>query len=275
MSFSDDRDSTIEATSDAAHQVRALLDRHEFANVKCVVVHFAYEDPESFIGAFDGDGQLTPLIRFAPLPLDGRSLLRIIAEIDENGPRLVANYRRMFSVDVDNLEAFDAGLTVSDSSALAWLIAACSLALGLEDDDAARALESLRDAVTLDTTVFRDDVGYWLDSRCLLRSLMSYRIGGVPTYVLARSLFTSMGVFVAESVVKLIPSWPSAAVVCTGDLFVGNDLLREVTSENLRHLGLPILFPAHALLPVGEKSANQLRVLAGSRPVPVTLGVRP
>ena len=39
---------------------------------------------------------MTPLIGFWPLPVRGDELLEAIASIDENGPRLIANYEHAF-----------------------------------------------------------------------------------------------------------------------------------------------------------------------------------
>ena len=274
MSASKQASASVETLSGAQFEVRALLERHGLNEVDCAVAHFSFGDPESFVGAYDRDGELTPLIGFLPLPMNGAALLEAIASIDENASRLVANYRKAFPADAQRLAGFDANLEISETAALAWLFAACSLALGLDETDVARALESSLEVVTLDANVVRVDERYLLDSRYLLRSLMSYRIGDVPEYVLARSIFTSLGAFVTDSITKLLRDWHATVIVCTGDLFAGNVILRERAGEDLKHLGLPVLFPAGALVPAQEVLVKGSARSAGPQSVPVQLGTR-
>lgn len=228
----------------ASREIGALLHRHGLQGRPCAVAYLAFADPGSCIGAWEPDGKLEPLIGFLPLPLRGEQLLDAIAHIDESGPRLVARYRRSFAADADRLASFDAGLDIDETSAPAWLLAAGSLALGLTDADVARALQPRVETVAVDTFVIDSERGYVVDGRRLLRSLMSYRIGGVAGHVLARSVFDSLGRFVADAIGRLVREWRPAAVVCAGDLFAGNVILHARTRRGLAQLQLPIVGPA-------------------------------
>lgn len=253
---------------DAPPELSALLEDHGLTGSSCAVAYLSFADPESCIAAYDHDGGLTPLIGFLPLPMRGSALLQAIAAIDENGPRLVENFRRAFPADVAGLGSFEADVDIGETAAPGWLLAACSLALGLEDDDVVRALESSHDVVGLDTFVIEVEGRYFFDSRRLLRSLMSYRIGGASKVLLARSVFTSIGRFVADSITRLLRDWPAVAVVCAGDLFAGNIVLRESVRSGIAHLGPPLIDPHSEVRPSdGPRRAGAV----GQWPVPVRL----
>jgi hypothetical protein len=172
----------------------------------------------------------------------GADLLDDIARTDENAARLLANYRAAFPETTDQLAAYGSDLDDLETPALGWLFLACSLVLSLDDTDAARALQ-ISSGVKVDTVVIEQDGQYLLDGRRLLRSLMSYRIAGVPTPLLAHSIFESLGDFVADAIRRLLRDWTTDAVVCAGDLFAGNEILRSHTRQGLLRTRVPVLFP--------------------------------
>jgi hypothetical protein len=207
------------------------------------VIYFSFAGTESFIGAHGPGGQITPLIEFLPLPVRGDALLEVIGSTDENAPRLVANYREAFPNLYSQLRAFGSDQGYVASPALAWLLGACSLALGLEEQDLARALAPSVAAVQVDTVVIEEADQYFFDGRRLLRSLMSYLIAGVPRDVLIRSVFESLGDFAADAVRRLLQDWKADAIICAGDLFARNQILRLRTRGAMIALHLPMHFP--------------------------------
>lgn len=257
----------------AVPEVRALLEPRGLLGAACAVAYLSFSDPASCIAAYEGDGRLTPLIGFLPLPMRGATLLESIAAIDESGPRLVANYRHAFPEDLDRLAAFDteSDVRIDETAAIGWLLAAASLVLGLEEADVAAALGPSIEAVGLDTFVIEVDGRYLLDGRRFLRSVMSYRIGGAAKPVLGRSMFESLGHFAADAVGKLLRDWHAEAIVCAGDLFSGNTLLLESARRGLCHLGPPILDRRAEKAPTGNRSPS---VVLQPRPVPVSLARR-
>lgn len=251
-------------------QVRALLDGHGLA-AAAAVAYLSFADPASCIAAYDRDGRLTPLIDFLPLPTQGAALCEAIAAIDENGPRLVANFRRAFPADADRLSGFDAEVSIADSAAPGWLFAACSLALGMAERDVRAALAPGIEPVGLDTFVIESGERFVLDSRRLLRSVMSYRIGGVPRHVLARSIFESLGAFTASAIIRLLREWEAGAVVLAGDLFERNVILRERALQGLACLALPVACAglAETVRPAGPAGVGP--GVGGRGPVPLRL----
>jgi hypothetical protein len=229
---------------DGETEIKALLGRHGRSGAAVAVAFFSFADPaRSFIGAHDPDGRITPLIEFLPLPVRGGDLLEAIASIDENGPRLVANYRAAFPEIITRLCAFGADLEPAATESLRWLFSACSLVLWLEEADVARALAPSPGGVKADTVVIEQDGRYLFDGRRLLRSLMSYRLADVPAHVLARSVFESLGDFTADAIRRLLRDWKADAVICAGDLFARNTILRERARKGMLRLRVPVHFP--------------------------------
>lgn len=234
----------ILAPSQSEIDVRVLAESHRLAEKAAAVVYFSFAEPDSFIGVHDPGGRITRLIEFLPLPVRGADLLDAIAAIDENGPRLVANYRQAFPDLYHGLASFSPEEEAVETEALAWLLGATSLILGLEQLDLAKALLPVTDGVKVDTDVIEKDSRYLLDGRRLLRSAMSYRIAGVPRDTLARSVFESLGDFAADAVRRLLKDWEAEAIVCVGDLFAANNILRVRTRAAMIPLHLPMYFPA-------------------------------
>lgn len=227
-------------------EIDKLLQRHDRSDAAAAVAFFSFESPQSFIAARDADGTITPLIGFWPLPVRGNELLEAIAGIDQNGERLVANYQNAFPRLMDVIRAFGSELAPVESESLGWLLAACSLTLGVQDEDVARALGPIPSLVKVDTVVVEHQGRYVLDSRRLLRSVMSYRIGAVPSHVLARSVFESLGDYAANAVRRLLREWKVDVVVCAGDLFARNQFIANKTRLGLARTRLRVLFPPDA-----------------------------
>lgn len=225
-------------------EVKALAESRGLTHKPAAVVYFSFAEPDSFIGAHDPGGRITRLIEFLPLPVRGADLLDAIAAIDENGPPLLANYRQAFPELYDGFASFSPEEEATEIEALAWLLGASSLILGLEEPDLAKALLPAPNGVKVDTVVIELDGRYVLDGRRLLRSVMSYRIAGVRRDVLARSVFESLGDFAADAVRRLLKDWKADAIVCAGDLFAANNILRLRTRSAMISLRLPMYFPA-------------------------------
>ena len=235
--------SGVLAPPGAELEIRDLAAQRGLAEKSLAVAYFSLEEPDSFVGAHDPDGRITRLIEFLPLPIQGAELLEAIASVDENGPRLVANYRHRFPRLHAALTRFYADEEDGQTEALGWLLGAASLALGLEQPDLERALQPSLAGVALDTVVIENDGRYVFDGRRFLRSLMSYRVADVPKDVLARSIFESLGDFAGDALRRLIKDWKADAIVCAGDLFAGNNILRVRTRTAIIALHLPMHFP--------------------------------
>nr|MDA8261966.1 hypothetical protein [Actinomycetota bacterium] len=127
------------------------LARYGMVDQAVAVAWLSFDDPNSMIAAVDPDGKVSPLIGFSALPMRGADLLAAVAGIDENGPRLVANYRRAFPELAASVEAFDSGVGAIASSAPGWLFAATSLVIGMQEGDVAAAMAPDPEAVEVDT----------------------------------------------------------------------------------------------------------------------------
>ena len=224
-------------------EVDQLLERHGLGSAAAAVAFFSFESPQSFIAARDPDGSITPLIGFFPLPMRGRELLDAIASIDENGPRLIVNYEQAFPELMAGIRAFGTELEPVESESLGWLLAACSLTLGMQDEDVAKVLGPVPSLVSVDTVVVEHNDRYVLDGRRLLRSALSFRIADVPSHVVARSVFESLGDYAANAVRRLLRDWKVDVVVCAGDLFARNAFIADRTRRGLVRPMLQVCFP--------------------------------
>jgi hydrogenase maturation factor HypF (carbamoyltransferase family) len=124
----------------------------------------------------------------------------------------------------------------------------------MEEEDVARALGPIEELVKVDAVVVEEDGRYVLDSRRLLRSVMSYRIGAVPKHVVARSVFESLGDYAAAAIRRLLRDWKVEVVVCAGDLFARNAFLADRTRRGLVRPRLAVYFPGEGA-PAGVEVA--------------------
>lgn len=233
---------------DQEGEVSELIQCHDKAGATAAVAYLSVLGTNSGIGLRELDGQFTSVIEFLPLPMRGADLLDEIGRIDENAPRLVANYQKAFPEATERLIAFGADLDDLESPALGWLFLACGLVLSLDDGDLAAARRT-RGGLKVDTIVIEQDGPYLFDGRRLLRSLMSYRIADAPTLLLARSVFESVGDFVADAIARLLTVQPADVVVCAGNLLAENPILRARARSGLVQSRLPVLFPEASTSP--------------------------
>ncbi|HUX04640.1 MAG TPA: hypothetical protein VMV53_07020 [Acidimicrobiales bacterium] len=241
----------------------AILERFDRVGQSCATAYLSFADPRSCVALYESDGTCTPLIEFLELPAHGSELFKSVAGIDESGSRLVTNYRSRFAEDAERLDTFEPALGVESTSALGWLFVACSLVLGLDEQDVGRALEPSVEHLGLDTFVIEIGGRYLLDGRRLLRSVMSYRIGGAAAHAIARSLFVSLGSFVGDATSRVLREWHLDLAVLGGDLFAGNEILRHYARGSLVPSGARVLDPvegdpdSYPSRPYGASRASQ------------------
>ncbi|NNN12432.1 MAG: hypothetical protein HKL81_01610 [Acidimicrobiaceae bacterium] len=221
-----------------------IVAAYGFAGQSVAVAHYSFNDPNSMIAAYDQTGIVAPLVTVGNLPMSGSDLLDVVASIDENGPRLIANYRREFPELMIQIEAFDPEVGISETSAPGWIFALVSLVLGMSESDVAQALTTSHEAIEIDTFIEDDEGRYYLDTRRIIRSVMSYHIAGVDKGVIARSVFIALGGFVSDALRRLLKEWNARAILCIGDLFTYNQILRNQTKGSLSWSAVPVFFPS-------------------------------
>ena len=222
-------------------EIADVLERHGRPGASAAVAHLSVLGTDSVVGLRGPDSRLTPAVEFLPLPMRGADLLDEVGRVDDNAPRLVANYRKAFPDATERLIAFGAELDDLETPALGWLFLACGLVLSLDGAGLAAANHT-SGGVKVDTIVIDRDGRNMFDGRRLLRSLMSYRIADAPAPLLANSVFESFGDFVADAIARLLRAQPADVVVCAGDLLAENAVLRTRIRSGLVRSRLPVLF---------------------------------
>ncbi len=221
-----------------------IVGAYGFAGQSVAVAYYSFNDPNSMIAAYDQTGIVYPLVALGNLPMSGTDLLAVIASIDESGPRIIANYRKEFSELMHQIEAFDPEVGISETSAPGWIFALVALVLGMSESDVSQALRTSNEAVEIDTFIEDDEGRYYLDTRRIIRSVMSYHLAGVDKAVIARSVFVALGSFVSDALRRLLKEWNARAILCIGDLFTYNQILRNQTKGSLSWSAVPVFFPS-------------------------------
>lgn len=228
--------------------VGLLLRARGLEGRRAAVVHFCLGPGSSYVGARETSGVTTPLLSFRPLPTRGARLLADIATVDDSARRLLARLGDDLPATVTRLTGIrtdDAEDDAEDgaTSALAWLLETAGVILDLDPPHLADGVREGGASLRLDTVVIREGAHLVLDGRRLLRSVVSYRLAGVPGHVLGRSVFESLGNFAADAVRRLLREWPAQLVVCAGDLYEANPTLRGATTRALVGVRLPVILP--------------------------------
>lgn len=223
-----------------AEPIDAVLDAQGQHDVPAAVVHFSFARPDSYIGVRGADQVGRRVFSFLALPGTGAGVLAAIEAVEVGTDPVLDAFEAAFPEAVARLRRYDAGLAPA-TSALYWLLGAVGVLLDVAEDVLERAAVDGGEAVALDVALIEDGGQLVLDGRRLLRSVMENRLAGVPQHVLLHSTFAALGGFAAQAVRQLAEQWTIGVVVCAGDLFEHNEMLRRHTLAALRSCGWPVL----------------------------------
>ncbi|HEX5624061.1 MAG TPA: hypothetical protein VFX57_06455, partial [Sulfuricurvum sp.] len=176
-----------------------------------------------------------PMARFLDNPLnDPKHMLSSIADMDESGRRLVANFKTAYPTLYGQIEdaRFQSHGTVSMLSRL-WGMAA--LFIGISDgEDIQSACEHLEAAALefngksgprIDYKVIKSQSGYDIDPRLAIRSAMSFKLAGVDEYLLSFGFIDSLADFIAQQAELADSNIAIQGVTLSGSLFENRQLL--------------------------------------------------
>ena len=162
------------------------------------------------------------------------TMLESIAQMDEAGARLVANYKTAYPHLIEKIEhsRFEASTNVSMLSRL-WGMAAVFIGL-CEGDDIQNSCEQLeatalefngKSGPRIDYKLIKTSMGYEIDPRLAIRSAMSFKLAGVDEYLLCFGFIDSLADFIAQQAELADANIAISGVTLSGSLFENRQLL--------------------------------------------------
>ena len=190
---------------------------------------------DSQIFCFSSKIGYTSLAAFTSESLDApKSMLDAISQMDEEGTRLVANYKKSYPKLYEQIEnaSFDSDTGASMLSRL-WAMAAVFIGLSKGGDihTACEELEATalefngKSGPRIDYKVMKSENGYKVDPRLAIRSAMSFRLAGVDEYLLSFGFIDSLADFIAEQAELADANIAIEGVSLNGTLFENRQLL--------------------------------------------------
>lgn len=190
---------------------------------------------DSQIFCFSSKIGYTSLAEFSSELLDEpKSMLDAISQMDEEGSRLVANYKKSYPNLYEQIEnaSFDSDARVSMLSRL-WAMAAVFIGLS-QGGDIHKSCEELeatalefngKSGPRIDYKVMKSESGYKVDPRLAIRSAMSFKLAGVDEYLLSFGFIDSLADFIAEQAELADANIAIEGVSLNGSLFENRQLL--------------------------------------------------
>ena len=163
-----------------------------------------------------------------------KKILESISAMDEEGMRLISNYKKGYPKLYEQIEKASFDLD-SKASMLSRLWAMAALFMGLvKGGDIKRACEELeatalefngKSGPRIDYKVMRNDSSYTVDPRLAIRSAMSFKLAGVDDYLLSFGFIDSLADFIAEQAELADANIAIEGVSLNGSLFENRQLL--------------------------------------------------
>ncbi|MDO9208468.1 MAG: hypothetical protein Q7T91_09500 [Sulfuricurvum sp.] len=189
----------------------------------------------SQICSFSAKIGYTPMAHFVDeMLLHPRTMLASIAQMDDAGARLVANYKTAYPQLCDQIEhaRFEAEGKISMLSRL-WGMAALFIGISAGEDiqDACEQLEATalefngKSGPRIDYKVIKTANGYEIDPRLAIRSAMSFKLAGVDEYLLSFGFIDSLADFIAQQAELADANISIEGVTLNGSLFENRQLL--------------------------------------------------
>ena len=177
----------------------------------------------------------TPMAYFSDEMLSHpTTMLESIAQMDEAGARLVANYQKTYPQQLETIKhaTFTSTTNVSMITRL-WAMAAVFIGLsdGTDIQTSCEQLESTalefngKSGPRIDYKVIKTAIGYEIDPRLAIRSAMSFKLAGVDEYLLSFGFIDSLADFIAQQAELADANIAINGVALSGSLFENRQLL--------------------------------------------------
>lgn len=190
---------------------------------------------DSQIFCFSSKIGYTSLAVFSSALLDEpKTMLDAISQMDEEGMRLVNNYKKSYPKLCEQIEntSFDSNTGISMLSRL-WAMAAVFIGLS-KGGDIHKACEELeatalefngKSGPRIDYKVMKSETGYTVDPRLAIRSAMSFKLAGVDEFLLSFGFIDSLADFIAEQAELADANIAIEGVSLNGSMFENRQLL--------------------------------------------------
>jgi len=214
--------------------LRSVVLEHELQGRSLCGIYLS-RTHDSQIFCFSSKIGYTSLAAFSSELLDRpKSMLDAISQMDEEGTRLVANYKNTYPKLYEQIEntSFDSDTGASMLSRL-WAMAAVFIGLS-QGGDIHKACEELeatalefngKSGPRIDYKVMKSENGYKVDPRLAIRSAMSFKLAGVDEYLLSFGFIDSLADFIAEQAELADANIAIEGVSLNGTLFENRQLL--------------------------------------------------
>ena len=222
---------------------KATLSQHNKRVKPSVGIYFSYDSHDSEIAInIPGRGKVSVLEIPNILP-DFKNCMDEISNIDENTPRLVANYKKKFP------ELFkDDSKQFIESNGFRSILDLTAYLLGMKDlqefEDTAINCAS-KSGMKVDMLVKEVDGVNYLDYRRIVQSIMSYKMAGVDNNLLAFSFYESLSEFIVDHAATMKDEIKSNDIVLCGDMFANSILISKTNKalEKTFNVMLPKDYP--------------------------------
>lgn len=219
-------------TSHAA--LRSVVLEHELQGKSLCGIYLSRHH-SSAICSFSSKIGYTSMVDFSYDILDDpKSILEAISQMDDEGTRLIANYKKAHPKLYEKIEnsKFEPDENASMLSRL-WAMAAVVIGLA-EGGDIQSTCEELeatalefngKSGPRIDYKVMKSDRGYMVDPRLAIRSAMSFKLAGVDEFLLSFGFIDSLADFIAEQAEMADANIAIEGVSLNGSMFENRQLL--------------------------------------------------
>ncbi len=163
-----------------------------------------------------------------------KNMLESIASMDDEGERLINNFKTSYPEIYNNLLSIEANVKENSSMiTVLWAMAAYVIGLTTTSDVdtaceylEANALEFQgKSGPRIDHKVMKTEEGYKLDPRLVIRSAISFKLAGVDDYLLSFGFVDSLADFIAQQTEFADNNIGIDGVTLSGSLFENHQLL--------------------------------------------------
>ncbi|GAB6072923.1 carbamoyltransferase HypF [Venenivibrio stagnispumantis] len=222
----------------------SVLAEHNMIDEPFIGIYLSM-DNNSILAAKTKSKKIKPIIKLLPLKIykDRKNSLRYvleeIANLDEEGKRLISNYIKKFPFKFEDGETnYQESQNISDVLDLISFIIGINNDLNISKEMSIKNFESKalnfieKRGLIIDFVILEKDNEFLLDWRKMIRSIISYKLADTPNEILAFSFFESLENFLQDKVNLIRRDLKIENVILAGNFFG----LPVFTGKMLKHL---------------------------------------